>query len=146
MPQLSGFSMAAIQQMMPTVQPWLQKVLLTPDFHFLFFALIFIVANPALFPLLILARRSFWAVCTYCSKTPDAQGLVWKICKPAWEKVKPKEAEVLQQSALAEILVAFWLTVSLFLPSRQILTCILYWNYLRMRFMPLSRSSAHHVK
>lgn len=145
MPQISGFSMAAFKELIPTMQPWLEKTLLSVEFHFLFFALIFVVANPSLFALLILARRSFWAVCSYCVKTPDAQGRLWQLAKPMWEKLKTKETEVLQQSALAEIMLAFWLTVSLFLPSRQIITCILYWNYLKIRFQA-PKSAVHHVK
>lgn len=145
MPQMTGFSMAAIQQMMPAMQPWLQPVILSAEFHFLFFALIFVVANPSLFAVLILARRSFWSVCTYCEKNEDAQGVVWRLCKSLWEKCKASNAEVLQQSALAEIMLGVWLAVSLFLPSRQILTCLLYWNYLKIRFQA-PKSAAYHVK
>lgn len=151
MPQMSGFSIAAIKQtasqMMPAMQPFLEKALLSVDFHFMFFALIFVVANPSLFAVLILARRSFWAVCSYWVKTPEAQGRLWQLAKPLWEKLKAKEAEVLQQSALAEIMLGFWLTVSLFLPSRQILTCILYWNYLKIRYQAaVAGKSKHHIQ
>lgn len=144
-PQLTSFSMAAIKEFMPTLQPWLEKALHSVEFHFLFFALIFMTANQSLFALLILGRRSLWSVCTYCSKTPEAQGRVWLAFKPTWEKLKAMEPMVLQQSALAEVMLGFWLTISLFMPSRQIITCILYWNYLKTRFQA-PKSATFHVK
>lgn len=144
-PQISGFSMAALKELMPAMQPWLQKVLLSVDFHFLFFSLIFVAANPSLFALLILGRRSLWTVCSYCTKNAEAQGRVWQLFKPMWEKLQQKEPEVLQQSALAEIMLGVWLAVSLAMPSRQILTCFLYWNYLKTRFQA-PKSAKHHVK
>lgn len=145
MPQMTGFSMAAIKEMMPGIQPWLQKVLLSVDFHFLFFSLIFVLATPSMFALLILLRRSFWAVCTFAAKTPEVQGKIWDRTKGFWEKCKAREAEVLQQSALAEVMLGFWLVISIFLPSRQIMTTFLYWNYLKIRFQT-PKSQAHHMK
>jgi len=124
------------------LQPWLQKVMDGTDFHFLFFAVIFLTAYPSIPALSILARRSLWAVSTYCSKEmPDNR--LWMMFAATWDKLKAKEKEVLSFSALAEVLLAFWLTISLFLPSRQILTCFLYWNYLRTRYQMRRSHPAH---
>lgn len=146
-PQITGFSMAAIQQVMPTVQPWLMQTTQSVEFHFMFFSLIFVLTNSSIFAVLILGRRSFWSVCTYCARNESTQGRLWLIVKPRWEKLKAVEQEVLQQSALAEILLGFWLAVNIFL-SRQmntIVTCFLYWTYLKIRFQA-PKSAVHHVK
>jgi len=101
MPDTAGLSltnMAAMKAWMTTtlessVKPWLQKAMMGVDFHFLFFSLIFLTASPSIAPLAILARRSLWTVCSYCSKnSPD--GFVWSKFAPIWEaKLKPKEKE-----------------------------------------------------
>lgn len=122
-----------------TLQPWLQKVMSGVDFHFLFFAVIFLTAYPSIWALSILARRSLWSVGTYATKEMPENRL-WKMVAPTWNKLKARETDVQSFFALAEVLLAFWLTLSLFLPSRQILTCFLYWNYLRTRYqMPRSQ-------
>lgn len=145
-PMPQAMSMSAIKELMAgALQPWLQKAMLSPDFHFLFFSLIFVTAYPSIFPLLILARRSLWSVGTHCTKNPQDGGRLWERFKPTWEKLKAREPEVLHNSAVAEILLAFWLTVSLLLPTRQILTCFLYWNYLKTRYAS-PRSQAFHDK
>jgi len=121
------------QTLATTVQPWLQRAMLCGDFHFLFFALIFLTAYPSIWVLLILVRRSLWAVCTYCVNK-KVENKLWLMFKPTWGKLQAREMEVLSYAALSEILLAFWLTASLFLPSRQIITCFLYWNYLKTRY------------
>jgi len=153
MPDTAGLSltnMAAMKAWMTTtlesaVKPWLQKAMMGVDFHFLFFSLIFLTASPSIAPLAILARRSLWTVCSYCSKnSPD--GFVWSKFAPIWEaKLKPKEKEVQLYSALAEIVLGIYLAVSVFLPSRQLIATILYWNYLTMRFR-LPRSREYHLQ
>jgi len=116
-----------------TLQPWLQKAMMGVDFNFLFFALIFLTANPSIMALLILGRHRLWAVCTYASKNMPGNRL-WLCFAPTWAKLKAQEPQVLAYAAMGEIVLALWLTVSLFLPTRQILTCLLYWNYLKMRY------------
>lgn len=121
------------KQKMMVVQPWLEKVIKSVDFHFLFFALIFLAANPSVWVLVILGRRSLWTVCTSCAKnSPD--NFVFKRFAPTWEKLKTNNNQILEYSALAEVMLGIWLSVSLFLPMRQIVTCILYWHYLKIRF------------
>lgn len=144
-PMPQAMSIAAIKETMVVMQPWLQKAMLSPDFHFLFFSLIFVTAYPSIFPLAILARRSLWSVGTHCSKNAEDGGRLWERFKPTWEKLKAKEPEVLHYSAVAEIMLAFWLTGSLLLPTRSILTCFLYWNYLKTRYAS-PRSQAFHAK
>lgn len=129
----------SLQTVAMTLQPWLQKAMNGLDFHFLFFVLIFLPAYPSVVALLILARRSLWSVGTQCSKEPPSNRL-WTAFSPTWTKLKALEPEVLNYSVMAEILLGFWLAVSLLLPSRQILTCLLYWNFLKTRYnMPRSR-------
>jgi len=116
-----------------TLQPWLQQVMQGGEFNFLFFALIFLTAYPSIVALLILGRHRLWAVCTYCTKEMPGNPL-WLRFAPTWAKLKAKEPQVLAYAALGEIVLALWLTVSIFLPTRQIVTCLLYWNYLKMRY------------
>lgn len=126
------------------LQPWVQKAMLSVDFNFVFFGLIFVTAYPSILPAAVLGRRALWSVGTHCSKTPEGeQGCVWGMMKPRWESLKAQEAKVLHMSAVLEIVIAFWLTASLFLPSRQILTCLMYWNYLKTRFQA-PRSAVLH--
>jgi len=145
-PMPQTMSMAAIKQMMgTTLQPWLAKAIHSVEFNFLFFALIFVTANPSIIALAILGRRSLWSVCTYCTKNEAAGGRLWLRFKPTWEKLQAKNTEVLHYSAMAEIMLGFWLTASLALPTRQILTCFLYWNYLKTRFQG-ERSGKQHLQ
>lgn len=126
------------------LQPWLQKAMTGVDFHFLFFALIFLTAYPSIPALLIIGRHRLWAVCTYCSKNLP-QNKLWLRFTPVWAKLKAKEPQVLAYAAMGEIMLALWLTVSLLMPSRQILTCILYWNCLKTRYQ-VPRSHELHAQ
>merc|ERR1719217_183580 len=99
------------------------------EFHFLFFAMIFLSAPPCVLVLAVLGRRSLWSVCTYAEKN-RAENALWKKFAPIWAKLKVQEKEILLYSALVEIAQGLWLTVQLFLPTRQVLILILYWNYL----------------
>merc|ERR1712224_642800 len=98
----------AWQTCQTTLQPWLQEAMMNcMDFHFLFFALIFLAANPMVWPLLILGRHRFWAVCKYCDKAENnVDNFLWRKFKPTWKTLeeKPREEEVLRCSALAEVL------------------------------------------
>lgn len=121
------------KEKMVQVQPWLMKVMSSVDFHFLFFGLIFLAAYPSVWVLLILGRRSLWTLCTKMKKeSPDNP--LWKRFAPYWDTLLAKQTQVLEYSALAEVMLGIWLTVSLFLPMRQIVTCILYWHYLKIRY------------
>mmetsp|Transcript_10769 Transcript_10769/g.31817 ORF Transcript_10769/g.31817 Transcript_10769/m.31817 type:complete len:266 (-) Transcript_10769:218-1015(-) len=141
-PQKLGI--AEIKAFMPTLQPWLQGAMTGPDFPFLFFCLIFVTAYPSIPALLILGRRSLWSVCTYCAKnTPERR--LWKAFSGTWDRLKAKEKEVLAYAAMAEILLAIWMTASLLLPTRQLMATFLYWNYLRTRYQ-VPRSHPLHLQ
>jgi len=127
-----------------TIQPWLQKAMMGVDFHFLFFSLIFLTSIPSIWPIGILGRRSLWAVSSHYEKEESGPRL-WQLFAPVWAKLKARQKEVLHGSAVAEILLAFWLTANLLLPTRQIFTCILYWNYLRTRYQ-VPRSHEQHAQ
>merc|ERR1719454_900445 len=124
----------SFQQFAPKLQPWLLQMNQSNDFHSLFFTLIFLTAHPSVWVLLIIGRRSLWSVCSYSQKHYPT-GRLWLMFAPTWEKLKAQNAKVLEYGAFAEVLLGLWLTVALFLPMRQILTCILYWNYLKMRYL-----------
>lgn len=128
--------MAEAQQSMA---PWLQQVMQGTDFPFLFFTLIFLAAYPSVIVLGILGRRSAMFCGTYCEKSlPDNR--LFKMFSSHWAKLKANKEEVVLYAALAEILLGFWLVVSIALPTRQILVALLYWNYLKTRFgVPRSR-------
>lgn len=128
------------------LQPWLQQAMMSVDFHFLFFSLIFLAATPSVWVLLILGRRSLWTVCTTMAKN-ESKSRLWLMFAPQWDKLKAKNTEVLEYSAMAEVLLGLWLTVALAFPMRQILTCILYWNYLKMRYQMLNmKGKTEHKK
>eukprot|EP00913_Durusdinium_trenchii_P017025 g16010.t1 len=80
------------------------------------------------------------SVGSYCSNEslPESstwrESRVWKAFAPTWAKLKSQEAQVLHYSTLAEIVLGFWLTVSMLMPWRQLFPCILYWQFLRQRF------------
>lgn len=138
------YGQAAIQMMIQPLAPWLTKAMSGADFHWLFFVLIWMAAHPSVFAILIIGRRSLWSVGTYCSKnTPESR--IWKAFAGTWAKLKEREVEILHNSTLAEIVLGFWLIVSLFLPSRQFLICIMYWNFLRQRYQ-VPRSHEAHLK
>lgn len=142
-----GLSLSTIksgaQTAMMQIQPWLQKAMMSPDFAFLFFALIFLTAYPSVAPLVILGRKSLWTVCTLAEKEmPENRS--WLRFKPIWEnKLKPKTEQVTHYAALAEIALGFYLVVCLMLPTRQLLATLLYWNYLTTRYK-VPRSRKHH--
>lgn len=148
-PQDMSFSAlrSGLDKFMEPMKPWMQQAMMSVDFHFLFFGLIFLNAYPSLMPVGILGRRSLWTVATQCDKpgSPHAERWLWQKFKPTWEKLKGRQEEVLVYSALAEVMLAFWLTANLFLPSRQMFTCFLYWYYLVMRYQ-VPRSHKHHIQ
>lgn len=146
MPEIptTGFSMAAMKETMAKAAPWLQEVMMGVDFHFLFFALIFLAATPSVIVLGILGRRSLWSVCTYCSKnTPENK--LWVRFLPTWNQLKAKEKQVLFYSCLAEVGLGLFLVAQIATPSRQLITCLLYWNYLRTRYQ-VPRSHPQHLE
>mmetsp|Transcript_72722 Transcript_72722/g.157829 ORF Transcript_72722/g.157829 Transcript_72722/m.157829 type:complete len:265 (+) Transcript_72722:57-851(+) len=142
-PMPENFSLTNWRQSLAPIQPWLQKAMMGVDFHFLFFALIFLTSNPSIWPPLILGRRSLWNVGTHCTRA-HADKRVWRLFAPTWEKLKAKEKEVLHYFAMAEIVLGFYLAVSLVLPTRQILVCLLYWNYLTTRYQVPRSHELHH--
>lgn len=155
LPQMSGFSMSNWRQMgqaaLQQLAPWLQKAMSGVDFHWLFFVLIWMSAYPSVWAILIIGRRSLWSVGSYCSNEtlPETaswrESRVWKMFAPTWAKLKAQEAQVLHYSTLAEILLGIWLVVSILMPWRQILPCILYWIFLRQRYQ-VPRSHEAHTK
>jgi hypothetical protein len=149
MPENLSFSAlrSGLDKVMEPMKPWMQKALESVDFHFLFFALIFLNANPSIFPIAILGRRSLWSVATQCDKpeSPFNQRWMWLKFKPTWDKLKARGEEVVVYSALAEVMLAFWLTANLLLPSRQLFATFLYWYYLVMRYQ-VPRSHKHHAQ
>jgi len=134
----------SFQSFSVVLQPWIQKATQSVDFHFLFFSLIFLTAYPSVWVLVILGRRSLWTVCTICSKDYPTNRL-WLMFEPRWKALQAQNAMILEYSALAEVLLGLWLAVAIVLPMRQILTCILYWNYLKMRYW-VPRSHDVHKK
>merc|ERR1711865_954601 len=128
-PEVTSFSIsqlkATAQNAMEKLKPWLQQAMNGPDFHWLFFVLIFVTAYPSIIVVAIIGRRSLWSVGTYASKNMQENRL-WKMFEPTWTKLKARETEVMQYSTLAEVLLGIWLTISMLLPTRQILACMLY--------------------
>jgi len=138
---LSNWKQIATQAVQ-TLQPWMLKARLSKDLPFLYFALIFAMAYPSLLAPLILGRRALWFVCTKCP-TEFPENRLWKYFEPVWRWLKSREKEVLLYSSLAEIFLGIWLAVSLLLPSRQLLSTFMYWNYLKMRYQGQSSREVH---
>jgi len=124
------------------LQEYLMKVTPSADFMSLFFCLIFMPAYPSLPVVALLGRRSLWTVCGHCQKTGQG-GRLFAMFKPRWEALKTQEQRVLLAGAVGEILLGFWLTVSIALPSRQLLTTFMYWNYLKMRYQSPRSNQLH---
>eukprot|EP00929_Paragymnodinium_shiwhaense_P119764 TRINITY_DN91662_c0_g1_i1.p1 TRINITY_DN91662_c0_g1~~TRINITY_DN91662_c0_g1_i1.p1 ORF type:complete len:265 (+),score=28.59 TRINITY_DN91662_c0_g1_i1:96-890(+) len=149
-PQIGMLSLrnfAQIKEVMTVhMAPWLEKAIQSVDFHFLFFALVFLAAYPSIWPVAILGRRSLYTVCTYCAKN-DAKNMIWtKVLKSQWEnKLKPREKEAQLYSALAEIVLGFYLAASLLTASRQIFTTFLYWQYLTIRYKVPRSHETHNL-
>lgn len=145
-PQGLSFSMlrSGLSQHLAPMRPWMMQVQQSIAFHFLFFGLIFLTAYPSLIPVGILARRSLWDVASQCNKA-DSERFVWRKFKPWWDKLQAKNEAVLVYSALAEVMLAFWLTANLILPSRQIITTIMYWQFLVIRYQ-VDRSKKYHAQ
>jgi len=143
----SALRSMGIDKFMDPVKPWMQQVLTSMDFHFLTFGVIFLNAYPTIIAVGILGRRSLWFVASQCAKpeSPYANSFLWLRFKPLWERMKARDKEVVVYAALAEILLAFWLTANLFLPSRQIATCMMYWYFLTLRCQ-VPRSREYHLQ
>lgn len=149
-PLAANVSFSNWRESFQQAQPWLQKVMLSIDFHFLFFAAIFLMATPSMLgaiALLILGRRSFWAVCTYAAANMPESAL-WKRVLPLWTICKGKEEQVLRSCALGEIVLGFLLALRLFPPSMQSLMqaplCMFYWHFLKIRYQ-VPRSQKQHL-
>jgi len=116
------------------IQPWLQNVLTRVDFHYLFFVLIFLAASPTVVVVALVGRRSFWVLCTDWEKT-NSSNMIWSLVKPRWEALQAAGRKaIVEKCNLFEIGYGIWLVISLFLPTRQIFACILYWHFLKIRY------------
>jgi hypothetical protein len=127
------------------MQPFLQKTLKSPDFHFLFFVLIFLAADQTVLVVLLIARRSLWTLCTKWSKESPAtfpMRSIWPMMEPRWKSIKAsgQADDIVEKCNLGEVCFGFWLVISLFLPNRQIFACILYWHFLKIRY----QAEKHH--
>lgn len=140
----SNLSFSNMKESMQQLAPYIQPVIHSPDLHFLFLALIFLTASPNHAALIILGRRSFWSVCKKCKKE-NSQHRIWLMVAPHWAQLEGREKELLVTFALLEILLGLWLAISLALPWRQILTCVLYWQFLKLRYQ-VPRSREYHGK
>ena len=69
------------------------QVMMGNEFHFLFFAMIFLSAPPCVLVLAVLGRRSLWSVCTYAEKN-RAENALWKKFAPIWAKLKVQESQL----------------------------------------------------
>lgn len=141
-PKLQGFSMAGLKATMQAAQPFFQEVMSAKEFHFLFFALIFLTAYPDPLVLFILGRRALFVLCNLAPKCAP-NSFVWLRFQPTWEKLKQKEKTIVHYSVLAEIFLGFWLVVQMAMPTRQMMTTFLYWNYLKIRYQSPQSNATH---
>lgn len=141
-PQLTSFSMAGLKSAMMAAQPFFQEVMSSKEFHFLFFALIFLTAYPSVLVLCILGRRALFVLCTLAPKYA-ANSRVWRWFEPRWQQIRQQEKAIVFYSTLAEVGLGFWLVVQMAMPSRQIMTTFVYWNYLKIRYQSPQSSALH---
>jgi len=138
-PDLSGvsFSIRNYKETLSTVgmkmQPFLQQAMQSADFHSLFFSLIFLTSAPSIVVVFCVARRALWIVCTNCSKA-ETPNRLFSLFQPTWKKLLDKKDDVMLYESLAQVVYGLWLLVGLITPFRQIVTCVLFWHYLKMRF------------
>ena len=124
------------------------------EFPFLFLPLMFMSAfateafGGSVFPfaigdylvVLILVRRAVWFLGTHGSKSWVNTKPWIMVGAPVWGNLKPREAQILHFSVMAEIFIGFWLILLVLTPARQLINTFVYWNYLRMKYLaPRSR-------
>lgn len=141
-PQLNSYSMEGLKSAMMAAQPFFQEIMSSKEFHFLFFAVIFLSAYPSVPVLCILARRALFVLCTLAPKYAQTWR-VWLMFEPRWQMIKQQEKEIVAYSVLAEIVLGFWLVVQIATPSRQIMTTFMYWNFLKVRYQSPQSNASH---
>merc|ERR1712079_789728 len=58
----------------------------------------------------------------------------WGQIEPVFKMLDAQEEDIMKFATVAEIFTGFWLIIMLITPERQLITCFLYWNFLRMRY------------
>ena len=142
-------SRSAIRQPM---QEYFAKCMSGAEFPFLFFALMFTndttTQQLGLVPFglvdyvsaLLVIRRSLWFLGSH--GTAAWKGIsVWdRFFQPVWGRLNARTSSIVELSSLIEIVVGFWMIALILTPARQLMTCFVYWNFLRIRFLaPRSR-------
>lgn len=147
-PDTSGFSIRnakqSFQDLAVKMQPFLVAAMQSPDFTSLFFTVIFLTAPPAQFPFtyfppLILARRSIWSLGQKADKNSSIGS---KMSSMYESRLKARTEQASHLTVGAEIALGFGLAVCILLPTRQVLTTFLYWQYLQMRYRTPTRNES----
>mmetsp|Transcript_42340 Transcript_42340/g.92402 ORF Transcript_42340/g.92402 Transcript_42340/m.92402 type:complete len:262 (+) Transcript_42340:63-848(+) len=113
----------------------------SPDFSYVFLCAVFLPAAPNLLVVMIIFRRSVLSCNAFAAKNMPENRIYVRI-KPMYDKhVKPREAQWKHVCNVLEIVLGFQLIVGILLPSRQILTTVVYWHFLKLRFS-MQRSHA----
>eukprot|EP00899_Mesostigma_viride_P013174 jgi/Mesvir1/21858/Mv04238-RA.1 len=125
------------------LRAWFQPIVLSNDFQWMFFCLIFLSARPSavvLAPLLIFAAYNTLG---YLAANFNQISLWRNHGERLYAVMVARTQEALNFTALLEVVTAFFLTAELLTVRRQILVVFMYWNYLKMRFHGPESSYRH---
>jgi len=133
-PQLPGGWRKDFKLKLQVLAQWLAMVAdKSPDFAYVFLCGVFLPAAPNLLVVVIIFRRAVLSCNAYAAKNLPGNRIYARI-KPMYDKhVKPREAQWKQMCNVLEIVLGFQLIVGILLPTRQILTTVLYWHFLKLR-------------
>lgn len=139
------------------LQEYFARSMSGAEFPFLYFAMTFssdyATQAGGLFPLGLadivsiglIVRRSIWFLGTHGSKAWTGR-TVWKsLGSRVWGALKANETRVMEVVNLTEIVMGFWVIILVFTPARNILTCFVYWTYLRIKYMAPRSRLAHQA-
>ncbi|CAD7969113.1 unnamed protein product [Amoebophrya sp. A25] len=131
---VSNYGSPPVREGWEKCKVYLGTVVPATEFHWLFYATIFITFPPCLPVLAIPARRSLWAILKFAGKNMQAVPQLAQL-KPQYDQLMAKEAEVMLYSAVAEVALGFYLILMLIFPeTRSIMIVFVYWTFLRMRY------------
>ena len=145
-------SRSAIRQPM---QEYFSRCMSGAEFPFLFFALMFTndaaTQNLGLVPFgladyvstLLVIRRSVWFLGSHGNSAWKGISVWDRFFQPIWNHLNARTSSIIQLSSVVEIIIGFWMIILILTPARQLMTCFVYWNFLRIRYLAPRSRPAH---
>lgn len=153
-----GLPQVSRQAIKQPLQEYFARSMSGAEFPFLYFTMMFTndyasQVTGGVFPfgladyvsIVLIVRRSIWFLGAQGTKA-WAGNAVWRsFGSRMWSVLKSNETRVLEAVNMAEILLGFWVVLLVLTPARNILTCFVYWTYLRIKFMAPRSRAAHQA-